>query len=77
MKVRYRTSEKWAQETDWLGVQPLGNQGDNLINMQLAAAEVQAGWNQDDEEDIDTAPAPRAAAGQQGTLYTGLMGHAG
>lgn len=35
MKRRYRTSETWAQETDWLGSQHLGT-GSELINMGLA-----------------------------------------
>ncbi|MCX8517886.1 MAG: hypothetical protein ORN29_07480 [Rhodoferax sp.] len=36
MKQRYRTSEKWANETDWLGDHPLGLGAAGLINTDLA-----------------------------------------
>ena len=29
MKARYRTSEQWARETDWLGNQPIGMAGED------------------------------------------------
>ncbi len=36
MKRRYRTSERWAAETDWLGTQPLGAGAHGLIDTTLA-----------------------------------------
>lgn len=37
MKRRYRTSETWAQETDWLGTQHLSTEHADLINMDLSS----------------------------------------
>ena len=53
MKRRYRTSERWAAETDWLGNQPLGLGASGLIDTELAA----------DVEDDETA----SVAGSQGS----------
>lgn len=39
MKARYRTSEQWAKETDWLGTQPLGAAAAGLIDVGLALQE--------------------------------------
>ena len=36
MKARYRTSEQWARETDWLGNQPIGMAGVGAIDTALA-----------------------------------------
>lgn len=36
MKARYRTSEQWARETDWLGNQPIGMAGAGVIDTTLA-----------------------------------------
>jgi hypothetical protein len=36
MKARYRTSEQWARETDWLGNQPIGLAGAGVIDTTLA-----------------------------------------
>ena len=52
MKRRYRTSERWAAETDWLGTQPLGLGAHGLIDTELA-----------DTDEDDTA----AVAGSQGS----------
>lgn len=52
MKRRYRTSERWAAETDWLGTQPLGLGAHGLIDTELAGT---------DEDDI------AAVAGSQGS----------
>lgn len=38
MKRRYRTSETWAAETDWLSTQPLGAGAGGLIDTDLASA---------------------------------------
>ena len=35
---RYRTSETWAAETDWLSTQPLGAGAGGLIDTDLASA---------------------------------------
>lgn len=37
MKARYRTSEQWARETDWLGNQPVGSAAAGLIDTSLAS----------------------------------------
>lgn len=37
MKRRYRTSETWAAETDWLGHHPLGMSAAGLIDTELAS----------------------------------------
>ena len=39
MKARYRTSDKWASETDWLGNQPLGANAGSVIDTTLAFPE--------------------------------------
>ncbi len=64
MKRRYRTSERWAAETDWFGSQPLGNE---LIDTSLA-----------DEEDSTSAIAgtSQSALGHSAVIGS-VMGHRG
>jgi conjugative coupling factor TraD (SXT/TOL subfamily) len=72
MRARYRTSEQWAKETDWLGNQPLGANAAGLIDASLALAGAQ---ELDDEQDD---AAPRAAADsmfKQGGVLGQFMGH--
>jgi hypothetical protein len=57
MKARYRTSEQWARETDWLGNQPIGMAGVGVIDTGLALAEAVP-----DETEIETT----AAVGRNG-----------
>lgn len=68
MKRRYRTSERWAAETDWLGTQPLGAGAHGLIDTTLAS---------EDEESA----AVVAGAGQttlaHGAVIGSVMGHRG
>lgn len=54
MKKRYRTSEKWAQQTDWLGMHPLGAAASGLIATDLASAGFMLD-EQDDDDDAGTA----------------------
>lgn len=49
MKARYRTSEQWARETDWLGNQPIGLAGGGVIDTALALRD----QVQDEQEDSD------------------------
>jgi hypothetical protein len=51
MKARYRTSEKWASETDWLGNQPLGANAASAIDTTLAYA----GQEPDEDGQVDNA----------------------
>ena len=64
MKRRYRTSERWAAETDWFGSQPLGNE---LIDTSLA-----------DEENSTSAIAgtSQSALGHSAVIGS-VMGHRG
>ncbi len=75
MKRRYRTSEHWAAQTDWLGVHPIGDGAGGLIDTTLAAT-VQA-------EAHDAEPAAANADGSDGTdeladttVLANVMGHA-
>jgi conjugative coupling factor TraD (SXT/TOL subfamily) len=70
MKRRYRTSERWAQETDWLGSHPLGAGASGLIATDLA--------------DEDEADQPRSSVREeqpdmlsQGAVLGNVMGHRG
>lgn len=85
MKARYRTSEQWARETDWLGNQPLGAAAANLIDTGLAALDTETGLghiDQDQDQDQDEGHAlpsrhgrHTASDGQQATAaaLTGVM----
>ena len=74
MKRRYRTSERWASETDWMGQQPLGAAAGGLIATDLA-------------EPVDAAedsPATRNGGGDDSrgvladsAVMGNLMGHQG
>lgn len=71
MKQRYRTSEQWARETDWIGQagwlagQPLGDASLGLIDTGLAD-------EQDERE--QRAEAPDAPAGVDALGDTGVLG---
>lgn len=71
MKRRYRTSERWAQETDWLGAHPLGAGAAGLIATDLADSL--------DQEDAEPAPARDEPADMlsQGAVLGNVMGHRG
>lgn len=79
MKQRYRTSEQWARETDWLGSlpwlqgQPLGDAGIGLIDTTLAGGQDDllgdADSHEDGGENARTVLAHGAVLGQ-------VMGHA-
>ena len=42
MRNRYRSSEQWAQETDWLASHPIGPAGMHLIATDLASTDAEA-----------------------------------
>ena len=78
MKQRYRTSEKWAKETDWLGDHPLGLGAAGLINTDLAnqaaqqtAGDGDDGLSLDDPGDGNTSATPSLLP--QGPVVTNLM----
>lgn len=81
MKARYRTSEQWARETDWLGNQPLGAAAANLIDTGLAALDAEAGLGQDNQDQDEGHALPSrhgrhtASDGQPATAaaLTGVM----
>ena len=55
MKRRYRTSEKWAAQTDWLGLHPLGVGASGLISTGLATA-LDTDVDPDTDADPDAQP---------------------
>ncbi|CAB5695319.1 Type IV secretory pathway, VirD4 components [Comamonas aquatica] len=65
MKRRYRTSERWAAETDWLGSQPLGR---DLIDTTLAA---------DEEDSASTLAGAGQTALGHGAVIGSVMGGRG
>ena len=65
MKRRYRTSERWAAETDWLGSQPLGR---DLIDTTLAA---------DEEDGASTLAGAGQTALGHGAVIGSVMGGRG
>jgi conjugative coupling factor TraD (TOL family) len=70
MKIRYRTSEKWAKETDWLGDHPLGLQSTGLIDHRLADV--------DDAMADEADPAEASAYGKSSDpTNAGIWGNAG
>jgi type IV secretory pathway TraG/TraD family ATPase VirD4 len=72
MKARYRTSEKWASETDWLGNQPLGALAGSAIDTTLADTE--AG---DEEPGPRTAYAATSQTVETSTAFTEMAGGLG
>lgn len=73
MRARYRTSEQWAKETDWLGNHPIGQNGATLIDTNLAAG------MEIDEDDASTA-APvntQQSIFEHAAVIGNLMGHQG
>ncbi len=69
MKRRYRTSERWAAETDWLGTQPLGAGAAGLIDTHLA--------DDDGDDDAGTAAVhgTHGSALSHSAVMGNLMGH--
>ncbi|WP_287919153.1 type IV conjugative transfer system coupling protein TraD [Comamonas sp.] len=63
MKRRYRTSERWAAETDWFGTQPLGK---DLIDTTLA----------DDDSSATVAGTSQSVLGHSAVIGS-VMGHRG
>lgn len=63
MKRRYRTSERWAAETDWFGTQPLGEE---MIDTTLA----------DDSSSASVAGTSQSALGHSAVIGS-VMGHRG
>jgi conjugative coupling factor TraD (TOL family) len=72
MKGRYRTSEHWAKETDWLGDQPLGLRSEGLIDPSLAMV---AAMSEDDTQDTSAGDNERDSGSVGGVMYGNLMGH--
>jgi conjugative coupling factor TraD (TOL family) len=72
MKARYRTSEKWASETDWLGNQPLGANAGGVIDTTLAFPDAMA----EDEEPSDSPNQTRGGtqAFETSAVVTGVVG---
>lgn len=79
MKARYRTSEKWASETDWLGNQPLGANATGAIDTTLAFADADAAT--EDEDDGPRSGISAATAASQAvethTAFTDMAGGLG
>ena len=79
MKQRYRTSEKWAKETDWLGEHPLGQGAAGLINTDLAAQQTAVdgddGLSLDVPEDGKTSETSSVLT--QGPVLSNVMTQAG
>lgn len=67
MKRRYRTSERWASETDWLGNQPLGAAAGGLIVTDLAQ-------DQGDDEGGGDAGSGRAQVREADSGSSSLLG---
>jgi conjugative coupling factor TraD (TOL family) len=78
MKRRYRTSERWAAETDWLGQHPLGAAAAGLIATDLAdlVGAAQAAEDKADGEGRgETADAAHGAHVAQGAVHANALGH--
>ena len=79
MKKRYRTSERWAQETDWLGLHPLGAAASGLIATDLATADLlrdQAEADEADETDVAVSAAYEdTSVLSQSAVLGNVMGH--
>ncbi len=72
MKQRYRTSEKWAAQTDWLGLHPLGGNASGLIDTTLAAAPTSA----EADDDLEREASDHDDATLADTAVLGnVMGH--
>jgi conjugative coupling factor TraD (TOL family) len=75
MKSRYRTSEQWARETDWLGNQPLGASGTGVIDTGLANSQEQEDEQRDQERSTRSPYARENAQGMEaGTVVSGIVG---
>ncbi len=68
MKRRYRTSERWAAETDWLGAQPLGAGASGLIDTHLAE-------DADDDAHVAAVQGTQGSALAHSAVMGNLMGH--
>jgi conjugative coupling factor TraD (TOL family) len=78
MKARYRTSEQWARETDWLGNQPLGANATGVIDTSLAFADDDAATDADSEAAQVGAGTPNASqAVESNTSFTEMAGGLG
>ena len=69
MKARYRTSEQWARETDWLGNQPIGMAGAGVIDTSLAMGGAQF-------EELDADADDLAFSGSAGVETSGEVNSA-
>lgn len=82
MKRRYRTSEKWATQTDWLGLQPIGAGAVGLIDTTLAAAPMSDESDESrDNDDGSGSSGSSSASGSDQVLENravlgNVMGHA-
>jgi conjugative coupling factor TraD (TOL family) len=75
MKARYRTSEQWARETDWLGNQPLGASGTGVIDTGLANSQEQEDEQREEERSTRSPYARENAQGMEaGTVVSGIVG---
>jgi len=79
MKARYRTSEKWASETDWLGNQPLGANATGAIDTTLAFADADAATEDEDGGSRSGSSAATASsqAVETNTAFTDMAGGLG
>ena len=72
MKARYRTSEKWASETDWLGNQPLGANAGGVIDTTLAFPDAVA---EEEDKQEDQGHASNSSQGfETSAVVTGMVG---
>lgn len=84
MRKRYRSSEQWAKESDWLSGQPLGVLGAGLIDAGLAlAASAELGTNddyrdgsRDDDDDDQPGSGESSSVLDQGAVLANVLGHA-
>ncbi|MDX4957820.1 type IV conjugative transfer system coupling protein TraD [Delftia acidovorans] len=70
MKRRYRTSETWAADTDWMGHNHLGSGGHELIGIDLAHSATKS-----DSEDTAVSGAQSSALRSTGVIDSIVGGH--
>lgn len=74
MRARYRTSEQWAKETDWLGNHPLGMNSGALIDTGLAA---RSALDDEDDEGSARETSVHPSLLSEPAMMGNIMGHQG
>jgi hypothetical protein len=75
MKKRYRTSERWAQETDWLGLHPLGAAASGLIATDLATTDLLRDQEEDEAGMTVSAAHEDTSVLSQSAVLGNVLGH--